>query len=670
MILAATGLAMALSAITVDDLWKLDRVGAPAVSPDGSLVAFTVTVPNSEKNTTNSDLWVVRADGSAPPRRLTWNEGADGSPSFSPDGTRLAFVSKRGDGPPQLYLLPSSGGDAERITDLPVGVDDPKWFPDGASIAFIASTWPDLNGDFASVKKRLDENDKDKVKAKITENRLVRYWDHYLTDGQYPHLFRVSLDSKEIVDLTPGSARYMGLMEIGGGYDIAPDGGEIAFSANATQPPYAALNYDVFTVKLPGGAVEDRTRGNLADDTRPRYTPDGRSLIYGKQARPQIDSDFTRLARLNRDTGKSAELAPAFDAQAADWTLSKEGKLVYFHAERQGKVSIYAVAASGGEPKVVVSGSTTGNVAATSQGALVFTRQSLTSPAELWRAEADGTGQKSLTAFDDEKMKAFDKGPVLEMTFKGASGDDVQMFVVTPPGFDPSSGKKWPLVQLIHGGPHSSWTDAFSYRWNPLLYAARGYVVALVNFHGSMGSGQKFADAIVGAHGDKPFTDIMKSTDVLIARGYVDPDRMAAAGGSYGGYLTEWILGHTDRFKALVVHAGPYDLMAQFASDSAYGRSNNYGAEPWVDPARVDLYSPSRFASKFKTPTLILHGERDYRVPYTQGLNLYGVLTAKGVPARLVVFPEENHWVLKAQSAKVWYGEVLNWLDRWLGKAP
>ena len=244
------------------------------------------------------------------------------------------------------------------------------------------------------------------------------------------------------------------------------------------------------------------------------------------------------------------------------------------------------------------------------------------------------------------------------------------MFVVTPPGFDPSVREEV-AARAAHPRRTAQLVDRrVQLPLESLLFAARGYVVALVNFHGSMGSGQKFADAIVGAHGDKPFTDIMKSTDALIARGYVDPDRMAATGGSYGGYLTAWILGHTDRFKALVVHAGPYDLMAQFASDSAYGRSNNYGAEPWIDPARVDLYSPSRFASKFKTPTLILHGERDYRVPYTQGLNLYGVLTAKGVPARLVVFPEENHWVLKAQSAKVWYGEVLNWLDRWLGKAP
>ncbi|HJQ98485.1 MAG TPA: S9 family peptidase, partial [Candidatus Polarisedimenticolaceae bacterium] len=305
-----------------------------------------------------------------------------------------------------------------------------------------------------------------------------------------------------------------------------------------------------------------------------------------------------------------------------------------------------------------------GSPAVAKAGGVVFTKQSLTAPAEIYRALRDGSGVTALTHVNDERMKAFDVGRVEDMRFKGAAGDEVQMFVVYPPGHDGS--KKAPLVQMIHGGPHGSWTDAWSYRWNPLLFAAPGYVVACVNFHGSMGSGQKFADAIVGAHGDKPFTDVMNATDVLIERGIVDPDRMAAAGGSYGGYLTAWILGHTDRFKALVVHAGVYDLLGQFASDSAYGRSNNYGAEPWVDPERIDRYSPSRFAANFKTPTLVIHGEKDYRVPYTQGMNLYGVLTGKGVPAKILVFPEENHWVLKAQSAKIWYGEVLGWLGRWM----
>jgi dipeptidyl aminopeptidase/acylaminoacyl peptidase len=657
------GLLFALKAMTVDDLWTIARVGAPALSPDGKLVAFSISVPNVEKNASNSDLWLVPADESRAPRRLTWNDGADGSPAFSPDGRRIAFVSKRGDAPPQLYALPLDGGEAERLTDLPVGVDDPKWFPDGKRIAFLAGTWPDLDDDWDAVKKRADERDKDKVKAKTSENRLWRYWDRYLTDGQFPHVFQLDLDSGKVTDLTPGLARYMGLMELAGSYDIAPDGKEIAFSANATDAPYRELNYDIFVVSLPDGKPVNVTAANTADDTRPRYAPNGRSIVYGRQSRPNIDSDFTRLARIDRRNGRSVVLAPDFDAGAADWTVTEDG-LVYFTAEDHGKVHLYEVPLSGGKPRAVVKGGSIGSPAVSRGDAIVFTKQSLTAPAEIYRARPDGTGVTALTHVNEARMKTFDVGRVEDVRFKGAGGDDVQMFVVYPPGHD--AAQKYPLVQVIHGGPHSSWNDTWSYRWNPLLFAAPGYVVACVNFHGSMGSGQGFADAIVGAHGDKPFTDIMSATDALIERGIVDPDRMAAAGGSYGGYLVNWILGHTDRFKALVSHAGVYDLMGQFASDSAFGRSNNYGAEPWVDPERIDRYSPSRFAFHFVTPTLVIHGEKDYRVPYTQGMNLYGVLTAKGVPARILVFPEENHWVLKAQSAKLWYGEVLGWLKRWM----
>jgi dipeptidyl aminopeptidase/acylaminoacyl peptidase len=639
--IASAALLLALKSFTVEEMWKLSRVGAPVVSPDGAWVAFTVSVPDTEKNTMNGDLWLVPSDGSARPRRLTWNEGADGSPAFSPDGKRIAFVSKRG--------------------------DDPKWFPDGKAIAFVAATWPDLNGDFAAVKKRVEETDADKVKAKISENRLWRHWDRYLTDGQYPHLFRVDLATRKVEDLTPGAARYMGLQEIAGGYDIAPDGKEIVFAANATEPPYATLNYDLFTIKLPGGKAQNVTADNPADDRRPRYAPDGRSIVYGRQTRPDVDADFTRLTRLDRRSGKIAEITQRFDASPSDWVVAADG-VVYFHSDQRGKVPLFAVPVSGGQPRTVVRGGTTGSVAVTRKGIVVYTRQSLLAPAELWRAKVDGSGAVALTAFNDYAMKEFALGTVKDVTIKGAGGDDVQMFVVYPPGFDGRAAPGVPFVQLIHGGPHGAWNDAWSWRWNPMLFTARGYACALVNFHGSTGAGQAFADSIIGAHGDKPFTDIMKATDAVLSHGGVDESRMAAAGGSYGGYLTAWILGHSDRFKALVVHAGPFDLMGQFASDSTYGRPKNYGAEPWVDPGRIDRYSPARFAANFKTPTLVLHGEKDYRVPYTQGVDLYGVLTAKGVPSRIVVFPDENHWILKARSASVWYGEVLTWLERWLGK--
>ena len=313
----------------------------------------------------------------------------------------------------------------------------------------------------------------------------------------------------------------------------------------------------------------------------------------------------------------------------------------------------------------IIDGGTTGGVQTLRDGRIVFTRQSLSEPADLWVQEPSSGAIRQLTTHNRERLLRVDMGTVEDMTFKGAGGDPVQMFVVFPPGFDPE--KKWPLLHLVHGGPHSSWRDSFHYRWNAVLFASRGYVVAAVNFHGSTGFGQKFAESIVGAHADKPFTDIMKATDHLVARGYIDENRMAAAGGSYGGYLVSWILGHTDRFAALVNHAGVYDLMSQFASDWTWGRPTNYGAAPWEDPARIDEWSPSRFAHRFDTPTLILHGEKDYRVPYTQGVNLHGVLTGKGVPSRLVIFPEENHWIRKPQAARIWWNEIFDWLDAYVG---
>ena len=342
-----------------------------------------------------------------------------------------------------------------------------------------------------------------------------------------------------------------------------------------------------------------------------------------------------------------------------------------FQAEARGRVHVYSLPISGGtgEPRLVAGGGTTAgtDVAQGPNGpVVVFTRTSMLQPAELYAVPLTGGEPRALTSFNAERLAQLDLGTAGEATFEGAGGDEVHMFLAFPPGFDKK--RKWPLIHLIHGGPHGAFQDEFHYRWSAALFAAQGYVAALVNFHGSTGYGQAFAEAILGNHGDKPFEDIMKATDYLIAQGYVDEKRMAAAGGSYGGYMVSWILGHTDRFAALINHAGVYDLMAQFASDAAWGRPNNYGGAPWTDPAKVDLKSPSRYAKNFVTPTLILHGEKDYRVPVTQGINLYGVLQGKGVPTRIVIFPDENHWVLKPQAALLWWKETIAWLDRYIGK--
>jgi dipeptidyl aminopeptidase/acylaminoacyl peptidase len=652
--------------MTVEDLWKMQRIGTPALSPDGRRVAFTVTAFSMDDNKGNSDLWLVPYEGGEP-RRLTYNEGSNGSPAWGPDGNRLAFVSKRGENDkPQIYLLSLEGGEAVPLTDLPIGVQDPKWFPDGRRIAFIASTWPDLNDDVEALKKRIEELEEDKVKVKISETRLVRYWDHYLTDGRIPHIFVVDVETGKVQDLMAGSRQLMSFWSVGGSWDISPDGSEIVYAADSVGPPYRSLNYDIYTIPAGGGEPRNRTSDNPAFDTEPSYSPDGRFILFGRNRRVEVAPDFTRLARIDRHTGEVMELALQLDAQPGGWKVTPDGDRVLFHAQDRGKTHLYDMPIMGGRPRIVVRGKTTGGVDVGPQGRLVYRLESITSPAELMAANLSGGKPRPLTAMNAERLAELDLGTVEDVTFTGASGDDVQMFVILPPGFDP--GKKWPLLHLVHGGPHGAWRDAFHYRWNAALFASPGYVAAAVNFHGSTGSGQKFAESILGAHGGLPFTDIMKATDSLRKRGYIDHRRMAAVGGSYGGYLVSWILGHTNRFAALISHAGVYDLMGQFASDWTWGRPNNYGAAPWTNPGRVDRWSPSRFASSFKTPTLVIHGEKDYRVPYTQGLNLYGVLAGKGVPSRLVIFPDENHWILKPQSARVWWGEVFSWLDRYIAE--
>ncbi|HZL85623.1 MAG TPA: S9 family peptidase [Candidatus Krumholzibacteria bacterium] len=654
--------------MTVEDLWAVKRVGAPAVSPDGRWVAFTVTSYSMENNKGQGDLWLLDTTQKAEPRRLTTNEGPDSSPRWSPDGKRLAYVSKRGEDPAQLYLLSMSGGEPERVTELPVAVSDPRWFSDGKRLVFLASTWPDLNDDFAAVRKRLDEQKQDKTRAQRSESRLWRYWDHPLTDGTIPHIFVIDLESRKITDLLSGSARQMDLDDPAGTWDIAPDGSEIAFSANVTEAPHRTLDVDVLVVSTSGGEARRLTADNPADDVRPRYTPDGRFIVFGRARRPEIDPDFTHLASYERKTGTIRMLSPGWDAQPSGWTCGLDGKTLYFHSVSQGRSNLYALGIGGGTPRLLVRGGNTGNVAVAPGGKLYFTYDTLTQPAEIWSAKSDGSGAQALTSFNAELMASLELGSVRDVTFAGAGGDPVQMFVVLPP--NAVNGTPLPLLQVIHGGPHGSWLDQFHYRWNAALLASRGFLVALVNFHGSTGSGQAFCESILGAHGDKPFTDIMQSTDWLIAQGLVDSTRMAAAGGSYGGYLVDWILGHSDRFKALVSHAGVYDLMGQFASDSHWGRANNYGALPWEDPQRIDLWSPNQYAANFRTPTLVLHGEKDYRVPVTQGIELYGVLTAKGVPARLVVFPDENHWIVKPQASRLWHQELFAWVEKHTGVAP
>jgi dipeptidyl aminopeptidase/acylaminoacyl peptidase len=665
---------------TVEDLWAIRRVGTPAPLPDGSALVVPVTSYDMAKNEGASRLWLypLGAEGgrAAAPRPLTAAEVSSTEPRVSPDGRRLAFVRRAVKEKGQLYLMPLDGGEAERLTDMPLGVLDPRWFPDGKRIAFLAPILAEAPA-VEATRALLAEREKDPVKARVTEDRIYRYWDHWLTGGEVHHLFVLDLETREIRDLIPESRAWFDLMDPAGGYDIAPDGAELAFSANASAPPYQALNYDIFAVPAAGGAIRNITADNPADDVRPRYTPDGRAIVFGMQREVDFYADRVRLVRHDRATGESEVLTEGWDRSAADWEIGPDGRTIAFLAEDRGRVSLFTLdldaaarAARAGEAVAPALRRRGGHVGAprwVGRDRLAYTVDALAAPPEVHVAGSDGAGERRVTRENDALLAGIALGGTTEIEFAGAGGAPVQMFVLHPPGFDPA--QKWPLVHLVHGGPHGIFGDQFHFRWNAQLFAAPGYVVAMVNFHGSTSFGQDFAASILGAHGERPFADVMAATDRLLATGYIDEKRMAAAGGSYGGYLTSWIGGHTDRFACLVNHAGVYDTLSQYASDVTLGRARAYGGEPWTDLAAIDRWNPARFAAGFTSPMLVVHGELDYRVPHTQGLAVYGVLKAKGVPARLVFYPDENHWVLKPQNSRHWYGEVLGWLARFLAPA-
>ncbi len=649
--------------MTSEDIWRLLRVGAPAISGDGQVVITAVTSYDMEKNEGRSRLWRISPNGGEP-RPVTTADLSSREPALSPDGTRLAFVRSAPGEKPQLHVMPLDGGEPEKLTDLPMGCYDPRWFPDGKRIAVLANLYKDAPTP-AGTRELMETRQKEPVKAIATEDRLFRFWDRWLTDGDVPHLFVLDLESRELRDLTPETRRWFELMDPGGQYDISPDGKEIAFSANSSEPPHERTNWDIFTLDVASGAIKNLTAGNPLDDSRPRYSPDGKHILYGMQVQYGFYADKVRLVLFERATDRHIVLTESWDRSAAGWEFSPKSGRIVFHAEDRGRVAIYTMGLEAGVPTEVHRGGNIAGISVASDATIYFAQDSVSSPPEAACCAEDGSNFRWISGFNAGLLQEIQRGEVRERTFAGADGAEVQMFLVFPPGFDEKN--KYPLVHMIHGGPHGMFGDQFHFRWNAHAFAAPGYVVALVNFHGSTSWGQEFARCILGGWGDRPYRDIMAATDLLEKEPWIDPTRMAATGGSYGGYMVSWIAGHTDRFTCLVNHAGVSDLLGQWASDVAEGREVSMGGSPWENLDRMDEWNPIRHASNFKSPMLVLHGERDYRVPYTQGLQIYSVYKGMGLPARLVVFPDENHWVLKPRNSRMWFGEVLGWLGRYLG---
>jgi dipeptidyl aminopeptidase/acylaminoacyl peptidase len=650
-------------AITFDDLIKMHRVEGSQVSRDGKWVAYAVSTPDMELNRGVSNIWIIPAAGGEAIQ--VTQGGRDTSPLWSPDGKALAFLSAR-DSNSQVYLLSMEGGEAKKLTQLSTGADVFKWAPDGKSIAFTSSVYVDCK-DEACNAKRDEEKEKSKVKARIYDHLLYRHWDHW-SEGKRSHLFVMPVDgSSPARDLTPEAD-----------YDIPPDGerggpGDINFSPDSKEICYTAVtdkveaistNADLFVVPVSGGEAK-RITSNPGFDGNPVYSPDGRSIAYHAQLTAGYESDRWRIMLYDRQTGKSTDLTAGFDRSANELAWSPDSKTIYFTAENETQQPIYALEArAGATPKKLLDGYNGAFCFNGDATVWVTERTSLTSPTELFVAAGDGSGLKPLTHHNDAVLAQLEMNPPESFWFEGAEATKVEAMLVRPPNF--SATKKYPMLVLLHGGPQSMWDDAWGYRWNEQVFSAPGYVTLMINRRGSTGFGQKFTDEITNDWGGKAYVDIMKGIDAAIAKyPFIDKTRLAAAGGSYGGYMADWLATHTDRFKAIVSHAGVYDQTSMYATEELWFGEHDMQGTPWTAPENYKKWSPSTYAAelgKYKTPTLVVAGERDYRVPYTQSLEFFSALQRQGVQSKLLIFPDEGHWVLKPQNSQLWYKTFLDWL--------
>ena len=663
--------------MTIGEFVSLDRPSEPAISPDGRWVAYNVATTDLATSRRRTDLWLVPAAGGEA-RRLSTDSLGGRSARWSPDSRALAYVTTRG-GTPQVWIVEPESGARRQLTSLSTGADGPIWSPDGASIAFVSQVYPQCADD-ACNQRRAAAEDARPSRARLYDHLLFRHWNVW-DDGTRSHLFVVNAQGGPPRDLLAGKDWDTPVPPFGGTADYAwsPDGRELAFTTKFGRDQAWTTNTDIYTVSASGGEPVNVTPHSPGADETPAYSPDGRWLAYLSQATPAYESDRIRLMVRDRATGAVHEVPKAFDRWVGEyaWEPNSQGFVViaedrqvnrFFHVTLAGDV--HDVHPGGDASQLSLAGPAGGPETA------AFVGDAIDRPPDVyvWRIDhAHPTPPLQLTHLNADTLRTLDLPAAEAIAWRGANGDSVHGWLLKPPGFDPA--RRYPLLVLVHGGPQGAWLDQFHPRWNPEMFAAPGYVVFMPNPRGSTGFGQRFIDAIARDWGGKVYVDIMRGVDLVARLPYVDSTRMGAAGGSFGGHMINWINGHTRRFKVLVAHDGDFNLSSMYgATEELWFPEHDLGGPPWVDRTDYARWSPDRFASRMKTPELVIHGGQDFRVPETEGFQAFTALQRQGVPSKLLYFPDEGHWVLRPANQVVWWTTVHLWLAGYLqsgsGAAP
>ena len=689
--------ATAARPMQVDDLFKFLRVSDAQISPDGFWIAYVVTKVDLDANKSSSNLWLADVAGKNPPKRLTSTDKKDRHPRWSPDGKRILFESSRS-GETQLWTIDIRGGEARQITNLSTEASGAIWSADGKNIAFVSAVYPEFaklpfKESDAANKKKMDEIKASPIKAKVFTKLFYRHWDSYVEDKRQ-HLFVLPYDANgaegfaEPRDVTPGDRDAFptsSTFSSGDDFTFSPDGKYLVFSAVPEKDEAWSTNMDLCRVSTNNTSDkwENLTKENLAADSAPMFSPDGNYLAYRAQKRPGFEADKWEIMIVETNQEGTFKSKPVSftgalktDVSVNEFTWAGKDKIL-FTADHLGKVALFQILPledikAAALIKNQMSGYNSGISASADGAKIAFLNASMASPPEVFAGNADLRLSKpiNISKVNETLLTELELPKPESVTLPGAGDTPTQMWILKPPGFDPS--KKWPVAFLVHGGPQGAWEDGWSYRWNPQAWAARGYVVALPNPRGSTGFGQKYVDEISGDWGGKCYEDLMKAADYVEKLPYVDKDRIGSAGASFGGYMMNWFSVKTGRFKCLINHCGVYNFESMYTTtEEIWFDEWEHSGPPWGKGGResYEKFSPHRFAenlAKFKTPMLIIHNDLDFRVPISEGTQIFTALQRQGVPSRFVNFPDEGHWVLKPKNSQFWYKEVFTWLEKYV----